>query len=61
MAQLSLQNELLNAQQEAISSFIESLEKQISYNFWCAQSLMDQCSSDLHKSIQEHVEKLIRK
>ena len=56
MAQFSLDDELLNVQQEAIPSFMEVLEKVISQNSQHAQNLIDQCSNDLHKSIQEQVE-----
>ena len=60
MAQISLHDKLLNVQQEAISSFIEFLEKEISQHSWCVQSLMDQCSNNLPRSIQEQVKELIK-
>ena len=53
MAQMSLHDELLNMQQETITSFIELLEKEISQNSQWVQSLIEQCSSDLSNSILE--------
>ena len=50
---MSLCDKLLNEQQEAITSFIKSLEKEISQNSQWAQGLIDQCSSKLPRSIQE--------
>ena len=60
MAQMCLHDELLNEQQEALSSFMELLKKAISQNSQQVQSLTEQYSSDLPKSIQEQVQELIR-
>ena len=59
MAQMSLCDELLSQQQGTINSFIELLEKEIYQNSQQAQSLIEQCSSDLPKSILGQVEDLI--
>ena len=53
MAQFNMGDDLLNVQQEAISSFMELVEKGITQNSQHAESLVNQCSSDLCKSIQE--------
>ena len=61
MAQVSLCDELLNLQQETNTSFLELLEKEISQNSQHTQSLIDQHSSDVQRSIQVQVEELIEK
>ena len=58
---MSLCDKLLNQQWETIIWFIESLEKETSQNSQQAQSLIEQCSSDLPKSILGQVEELIEK
>ena len=59
---MSLCKELLGQQQETISSFIRSLEEDISQNSQQAQRLMEQqSSSNLPKSIIGQVEALIVK
>ena len=58
---MSLCDELLNQQQETINSFIQLLEKEISQNSQQAQSLIEQYSSNLLKSILGQVEDLIEK
>ena len=61
MAQMSLHDELLNLQQETITSFIELLEKDISQNSQWVQRLIEQCSCGLPKSILGKVEELIER
>ena len=61
MAQMGLHDKLLNQEQETIKSFIKPLEKEISQNSQQVQSLIEQCSSDLPKSILGQVEDLIEK
>ena len=53
--------ELLETQQQSISSFVESVEKEISTNSGLAQSLLEQASSAASRSLQEVVEGLIAK
>ena len=62
MAQLSLHDELLNQQKEAVNSFIRTLEEEITQNSQQVQRLMaEQGSSNLPKSILGQVEALIEK
>ena len=56
-----MQAELLQAQQQAITSYVESIEKEISANSELAQSLLEQASSAASRSQQEQVEGLIAK
>ena len=56
-----MHRELLEAQQQAITSFVESIEKEISVNSELAQSLLEQASSAASRSLQEQVECLIAK
>ena len=54
MAQMSLHDELLNQQQETITSFIRSLKEEISQNSEQAQCLNEeQGSSNLTQSVLE--------
>ena len=53
--------ELFEAQQQTITSFVESIEKGISANSELAQSLLEQASGTASKSLQEQVEGLIAK
>ena len=48
--------ELLEAQQQTISSFVESIEKNISVNSELAQSLLEQASGAASRSLQEQVQ-----
>ena len=51
---------LLNAQQEVVTSFLNSLEgKKISVNSQLVQGLISQYSGAISKSIQEQVEVII--
>ena len=61
MAERNMQAELLQAQQQAITSFVESIEKEISAKSEMAQSLLEQASSAASRSQQEQVEGLIAK
>ena len=53
--------ELLKAQQQTLTSFVESIEKEISANSELAQSLLGQASGAAPQSLQEQVEGLIAK
>ena len=53
--------ELLEAQQQTITSFVETIEKNISANTELAQSLLEQASGTASRSLQEQVEGLIAK
>ena len=56
-----MNRELLEAQQQTITSFVESIEKDISANSELAQSLLEQASIAASRSLQEQVEGLIAK
>ena len=56
-----MHRELLEAQQQTITSFVESIEKDISANSELAQSLLEQASGAASRSLQEQVEGLIAK
>ena len=57
MAQMSVHDELLSQQQEMITSFITSLEEEISQNSQQVKRLIEQrSSSNLPKSILGQVE-----
>ena len=58
MAERNVCRELLEAQQQTITSFIESIEKEISANSKLAQRLLEQASSAASRSLQEQVEGL---
>ena len=49
MAQTNMHRELLEAQQQAITSFIESAEKEISMNSKLVQSILEQASCGCFK------------
>ena len=53
--------ELFKAQQQTITSFLESVERDISANSELAQSLLDQTSGAASRSLQEQVDGLIVK
>ena len=53
--------ELLEAQQQTITSFVESIEKDISANSELAQSLLEQALGAASRSLQEQVEGLTAK
>ena len=53
--------ELLEAQQQTITSFVESIEKDISANSELAQSLLEQASGAASRSLQEQVEGFLAK
>ena len=62
MADMSLHDELLKQQQETMTSFIISLEEEISQNSQQAQCLIEkQGSNNLPKSILGQVEALLEK
>ena len=61
MAERDTCRELLEAQQQTIASFVESIEKDISANSELAQSLLEQASGAGSRSMQEQVEGLIAK
>ena len=56
-----MHRELFEAQQQTITSFVESIEKDISANSELAQSLLEQASGTASRSLQEQVEGLIAK
>ena len=56
-----MHRELFEAQQQAITSFVESVEKDIGANSELAQSLLEQTSGVASRSLQEQVEGLIAK
>ena len=56
-----MHRELLEAQQQTMKSFVESIDKEISANSDLGQSLLDQASSGASRSLQEKVEGLIAK
>ena len=61
MAYVSVPEELLQAQQLAIASFVESLDRETSANSEFTQSLIEQQSSFTLTSLQDQVEGLITK
>ena len=61
MAERNMLRELLEAQQQAITSFVESIEKEISANSELAQSSLEQASGAASRSLQEQVKGLIAK
>ena len=61
MAERNICRELLEAQQQAITSFVESIERDISANSELAQSLLEQASGAASRSLQEQVEVLLPK
>ena len=61
MVQRNMCRELLETQQQTITSFVESIEKEISTNFEMAQSLLEQASIAASRSLLEQVESLIAK
>ena len=56
-----MHRELFEAQQQTITSFVESIEKDISANSELAQSLLEQASGAASRSLQEQVEGLMPK
>ena len=56
-----MHRELFEAQQQTITSFVESVERDISANSELAQSLLEQTSGVASRSLQEQVEGLIAK
>ena len=56
-----MHRELLKVQQQTITSFVESIEKDISANSELPQSLLEQASGAASRSLQEQVEGLIAK
>ena len=61
MAERDICKELFEAQQQTITSFVESVERDISANSELAQSLLEQTSGAASRSLQEQVEGLIAK
>ena len=61
MAHTSACHEMLEAQQQAIASLVESIEKEISTNSDLMQTLLEQPSSAASKSLKEQVEDIIAK
>ena len=61
MAERDIHRELFEAQQQIITSFVESIEKDISANSELAQSLLEQASGTASRSLQEQVEGPIAK
>ena len=61
MSLMNLCNELLNIQQETMTSISELLEKEISKNSQWAPSIVEQSSSDLPKLILGQAEELAEK
>ena len=61
MAERNMYRELLEAQQQTITSFVESIVKDISANSELGQSLLEQASGAASRSLQEQVEGLIAK
>ena len=59
MSQMSVNEKLLLAQQEAITSFVEELEQKISTNFFLVQSLKEQ--SGTTSKLQEQVNAITEK
>ena len=61
MAERDIRKELFEAQQQTITSFVESVERDISANSELAQSLLKQTSGVASRSLQEQLEGLIAK
>ena len=61
MAERDIRKELFEAQQQTITSFVESVERDISVTSKLAQSLLEQTSGVASRSLQEKVEGLIAK
>ena len=61
MAERDICKELFEAQQQTITSFVESVERDISANSELAQSLLKETSGVASRSLQEQVDGLIAK
>ena len=61
MPERNMCRELLKTQQQIITCFVESIEKNISVNSELAQSLLKQASAAASRSLQEQLEGLIAK
>ena len=61
MAERNMCRKLLEDQQQTITSFVESMEKEISAKSELAQSLLEQASGAASRSLQGQVEGLIAK
>ena len=61
MAERDIHSKLFEAQQQTITSLVESVERDISANSDLAQSLLEQTSGVASRSLQEQVEGLIAK
>ena len=59
MAERDICRELFEAQQQTITSFVESVERDISANSEIAQSLLEQTSGVASRSLQEQVDVLL--
>ena len=61
MAERDICTELFEVQQQTITSFVESVERDISANSELAQSLLEQTSGVVSNPLQEQVEGIIAK